>query len=483
MTIDINQLLDIGISLSSEKDRESLLERILTAAMEITNCDAGTLYIKSQNALNFHLMFTKSQGLRRGGRYGAIDLPPVPLARQNVCACAALDRVLINVPDGYSKDQFDFSGPRNYDALTGYHTMSMLVVPMEDDSDNVIGVLQLINAMDDQGAAVPFDRDAETVVRSLGSQAAICLTNMNYAASIQELMNSFVRVMSTAIDARTPYNANHTRNMVRYGGRFIDWLNRRGGEWTFAPARRREFLLAVWLHDVGKLAIPLEIMDKESRLGVLYPAVRDRLRIVGLLDRNDLLEGKIDQAEYDRRAERLESVRSLVVRTNSGGILSDSQLNQLRGLGGLTYREETGALHPLLTTEELDCLTIRRGTLTSVERQIMEGHVTMTSRMLGEMRFPPEYASVPLWAGGHHEFLNGTGYPQGLSAEQLPRETRLLTILDVFEAMTALDRPYAPPKPLQKALSILDEMADEGKLDRQILSLFQESRAWEENKS
>lgn len=480
MNVTISQLLDIGIALSGEKDGDRLLERILTAAMDITGCDAGTIYIRDGDALTFRFMFTLSQGTRRGGQYGPINLPPVPLARQNVCACAALDGKLINVPDVQRSATYDFSGPMRYDALTGYRTVSMLVIPMEDDGGRAIGVLQLINALDGDGTVIPFEVGCEPVILSLASQAAICLTNMNYAAQVQTLLDSFVRVMSTAIDARTPYNANHTRNMVRYGQRFLDWLDNAGSDWNLTPLEKREFIMSVWLHDVGKLAIPVEIMDKNTRLGARLERVLERLRIIALLDRLALLEGRIPREEYNERRWALENGRALILRINGPGVLSDVDAAHVLDLARRRYVDELGKTEPWLEPDELESLTIRRGTLTEEERGIMEAHVTMTETMLGEMRFVGAYAHIPTWASLHHEFLNGQGYPRGLTAKDIPRETRLLTILDVFDALTARDRPYRQPTPAENALAILKSMADLGQLDSHILSLFIKSRAWEE---
>ena len=203
--IKIDKLLEIGIALSKEKDTDSLLSLILEEAMEMTSCDGGTLYVYDGESLRFHIMITKSMNTYKGGKNDSVDLPPVPMRRSHVCACAAMEKKLINIPDVYEHtEEYDFSGPKNYDAMTGYHTQSMLVVPMEDEHGDVIGVLQLINAKNEEGQTVPFEEGYEKVISSLASQAAICLMNMKHAAETMELLDSFVRVMSTAIDARTP---------------------------------------------------------------------------------------------------------------------------------------------------------------------------------------------------------------------------------------------------------------------------------------
>ena len=479
--VSVEKLLDIGIALSSEKNPNRLLRTILEAAMDLTACDGGTLYTLSGDALVFRIMITKSMHAYKGCAGEPIDLPPVPLLPENVCARAALDRTLISIPDVYNDPRFDFSGPRRYDAITGYKTTSMLVIPMEDDCGDVIGVLQLINAKDASGCTVAFDPSCRQIVLSLASQAAIRLTNMNYSAEVVELLDSFVRVMSAAIDARTPYNANHTRNMARYGERFLDWLSAVNHPWKLDEAEKRQFLMSVWLHDVGKLVIPLEVMDKDSRLGTALPAVEQRLRTIALLARIACLSGELTREEYNRELSDLKTARDLIARANTAGFLSDEMLIQIDALATRTYLDETGALCPWLTEAEHTCLSVRRGTLTARERCIMESHVEMTEKMLGEMKFSRSYAKVPGWAAAHHEYLNGEGYPNRLSGDRIPREVRLLTILDVFDALTARDRPYKPGMPVDKALSILKDMAAQGQLDGQLLELFIASAAWEDS--
>lgn len=478
--IKLEQLLDVAIAVSKEKNRDKLLELILITAMDITNCDGGTLYIKNGDALDFKLMITKSNGTLKGCSYGTIDLPPVPITRQNVCACAVIDGTLINVEDVYLSSKYDFSGPQKYDSLTGYKTTSMLVIPMENDKDQIIGVLQLINALDENNIIVPFPTECEEIILAFASQTAISLTNMNYAQEVKDLLNSLVGVLSTAIDARTPYNATHTRDMVRYGTNFITWLNLTQQEWTFTENQTRQFILCVWLHDVGKLTTPLEIMDKESRLGRKLCTVLDRFQIIALLGKISLLEGNLTQDDYEKLSRDLAQATVLVTLANNASYLQDAVLNEVALLGDHTYIDDTGEESPWLTEEEIDFLCVRKGTLTPTERAIMENHVVMTSRMLAEVSFSSEYKEVVTWAGQHHEFLDGTGYPLGLTAKDLPRETRLLTILDIFDALTARDRPYKPAMPIKKALGVLNAMAKDGKLDAQILALFEQSCAWED---
>ncbi len=476
----MQKFLEMCLALTAEHDREALLSNILDSAMDCANCDAGTLYLLEEDGLHFCRMVTRSQGVRQGGHDAPISLPPVPMEPKYVCAWVALNNKAINVEDVHTDTHFDFTGSLRYDAMTGYRTQSMLVVPMSNDKDELIGVTQLLNAKNEQGETVAFDPEIELLVSALSSQAAISITNMRYAEQITALLDSLVGTLSTAIDERSHYNANHTRNMVRVGENFLDWLDKKGDPNAFDANRRRAFLMSVWLHDVGKLTVPLEVMDKDTRLGSSTADVRERLRTIGLLDRIARLEGRIDDAELERRKEERAETEAFIERINRIGFLPDEDLARVDELAKQTYIDENGVEQPLLTEKEHTRLQIRKGTLTDEERSIMQSHAVVTGRILSEMTFPKIYAQVPKWAAAHHELLNGKGYPNHLTAESIPNEVRLLTVLDVFEALTARDRPYKPPMSLDKALGILHIMAEkEGSIDPKLLALFEESKAWE----
>jgi len=475
----MKRFLNICLALSAERDREKLLSMILDTAMEMTSCDAGTLYLLEEDGLHFCRMVTLSQHIRQGGHADPITLPPVPLEPAYVCAWAVLKNQSINVPDVHHDSRFDFSGSARYDAMTGYHTDTMLVVPLANDRGELIGAMQLINAMDADGTVVPFSRNVELLVSAIASQTAISMTNMRYAEQITALLDSLVSALSTAIDQRTPYNANHTRNMVHYGEAFLNWLDKADNPWKFSADGRRAFLMSVWLHDVGKLVVPLEVMDKESRLGPTLERVENRFTQMLLLDRIALLEGRLTEEAFLAASEEKNAALELIRQVNRAGFLPDDTLAQVQALAGRTYIDAGGQEQPWITPEELTQLSVRKGTLTAEERSIMESHVVMTSNILKDVAFPKAYSSVPLWAGAHHELLNGKGYPKHLSGADIPREVRLLTILDVFDALTAKDRPYKPGMPVERALGILHSMVEEGGVDGEILALFEQSRAWE----
>ena len=476
----LRQFLDINVALSAERDREALLTFILDTAIDMTHCDGGTLYLLEDDGLHFCRMVTLSLGIRQGGHDAPITMPPVPLRPSHVCARAVLENHLINVDDVRTNKEFDFSGPKRYDEMTGYCTRSMLVVPLANDKGELIGVLQLLNASDANGEVIPFPDEVNQLVAAVASQAAISLTNMQYSDQIHKLLDSLVGALSTAIDQRTPYNANHTRNMARYAEHFLDWLDKTNHAWKFDTQRRRTFLLSVWLHDVGKMVIPLSVMDKETRLGSREKDVQHRFDTMKLLCRITLLEGKITDEQADATLRAIDEAWESIQKVNRIGFLPDDLLEQIDELAARTYCDANGIEQPWLTKEEHIALSVRKGSLTAEERSIMESHVTMTTRILEQVNFPKAYRQVPSWAGAHHELLNGRGYPDHVTESQIPEEVRLLTILDIFDALTARDRPYKPGMPVEKALSILDSMVSEGGIDGNILTLFKESAAWED---
>ena len=469
----------MSLALTSEHDREALLSNILDTAMDVSRSDAGTLYLLEDDGLHFCRMVTRSQGIRQGGHADPITLPPVPLEEKYVCSWVALHQEIINVPDVHTDTHFDFTGSLRYDAMTGYRTVSMLVVPMRNDKDEMIGVTQLINATDGQGNVIPFDPEIELLVSALSSQAAISITNMQYSEQITALLDSLVGALSTAIDERSPYNANHTRNMVHLSERFLDWLDKSGQDWHFDEETRRSFLMSVWLHDVGKLVVPLEVMDKQSRLAAQLETVEQRFARMALLSRIALLEGKISEEEYEAAGTAREEAMVFIRRIDTAGFLPDADLAMIDEIAARRFTDENGQSQPWITPEEAHCLRVRKGTLTDEERSVMQSHVVVTGRILSQVQFPKSYARVPQWAAEHHEYLNGSGYPRHLSDGEIPREVRLLTVLDVFEALTARDRPYKKPMPAEKALSILDDMVSDGQVDAEVLELFKASRVWE----
>ena len=479
--INVDRILEIGIALSKEKNTDRLLELILNEALSITNCDAGTLYTKHGDTLKFQIMLTRSMNYSKGGNGEEIPLPPVQITPKHVCSCAAIEHRLINLPDVYHAEEYNFSGPREYDTLIGYKTKSMLVLPIEDDFGYVLGVLQLINAMDDEGNVIPFSKEYEKIIIALSSQIAMYIRKRKYEIEITKLFDSFVYVMSAAVDARSPYNANHTKNMVRFGKNFVSYLNEKQGDWTFSELEERQFLMSIWLHDIGKLVIPLEIMDKRTRLGDCLRCVKHRFERIELLTELDFVKGKLTKEEYEQRLEELHYDLEFILHTDSISFVDAKRASYIQKIQKKRYLEKNGNWYPYLTLEEMKCLMIPKGTLTAEERSLMEQHVDITEHLLKRIHFTKQLEKVLVWAPAHHEFLDGSGYPNRKTADEIEREVRIMTIFDIFEALIATDRPYKKPLTIEKAFCVLNEMVEEGKLDGDILRLFIESRAWEKN--
>ena len=482
---DLNTILDIGISLSSEKDLNRLLEKILSKVMELVHCDAGTLYLLDNDVLKFKIMRNDTMKTYEGGDGKDPKLPPVKLSRENVCSFSLLEGRTVCIADVRNCAEYDFSGPIRYDSMTGYRTRSMLVVPMMDRVGEKLGVVQLINAMDENNEVCEFSEELIHVVESIASQAAITIQNVMYIEDIRGLFDSLVKVMSSAIDARTPYNGAHTRHMAEYGERFIDYLNKiykkDNGEIRFRPEHRDALLMSIWLHDIGKIVIPLEVMNKEKRLSKLQElTLKNRLERIHFLTEIRRLRGECNDEEARKIEKQLLEVGKLTEDINRSDFLNEEKLKALNAAVTLTYIEEDGTEKPWISKEEKEVLSIRKGTLTDEERKVMESHVVVTDEFLSKIKFSDRLSSVREWAASHHEFINGSGYPKGLSGDQIPIETRIITILDIFDALVATDRPYKKGMQIDTALSILKKMADtEGKLDPELTQLFVESRCWE----
>lgn len=478
---DVKKLLNIGVMLSAERDINRLLERILDCVMDLASCDAGTLYLLDNNALHFRIMRNRTLKTYSGANGVEPDLPPVALTRESVCALSVLDEKTIRIEDVRSCQEYDLTGPIRYDAMTGYNTVSMLVVPMRNREGETIGVLQLINAMDEAGNICAFSDDMTLVLESVASQAAITLQNVRYIGEIKELFHSLVRVLSSAVDERTPYNGSHTRHMAACGSRFLDYLNTLQSPPPFPPNRKEELLMSVWFHDVGKLVTPLEVMNKMARLlPEQYTAFTHRMEVIRLRAELDCLSGQTAPEEKEELIRQTREAAELVDSVNGAGFLQDEKLEAIARLRQRVYTGPDGEVLPYLTEDEYAMLSIRKGTLSDAEREIMEEHVLVTDKLLSQIRFSSELSHVREWASAHHELLNGSGYPRHRKGDEIPCEVRIITILDIFDALVADDRPYKPGMPVERALSILDIMANkEGKLDPELTRLFIESKCWE----
>ncbi len=508
----IERLTDIGIALSAEKDINRLLEMIVDEARHITRADAGTLYIVDEEArlLRFTIVQNDSLDIRMGGTSGVdISLPPVPLEVDgkpnyaNVSSYCALTGETVNIPDVYEARGFDFTGPREYDKKTGYRSQSMLVVPMKNHQNDIIGVLQLLNALDPEtGEVIPFLDDFVGIVTSLASQAAVALENAQLIQDLKNLFDSFIRSIAAAIDEKSPYTGGHIRRVTELTMMIARKINetREGplADVHFSEDELEELRIATWMHDVGKITTPEYLINKSTKLEGIFDrieVIRMRFELIKAIKQREFLERKLDAlAAGDGRAEQLaemeEAFRAEMKRLDEDLAfiencnipreqLEAEQVGRLREIASRTFLLN-GKPHPFLTGEEVEHLSVARGSLTEQERKIIENHALMSIKILRELPFPKKLKRVPQIAGGHHERLDGTGYPYGLKAEQLPLQTRIMAIADIFEALTAKDRPYKKPMKLSEAVKILGDMCRAGHIDPDIYNLFIQTNLFRE---
>ncbi|MCL2224692.1 MAG: HD domain-containing protein [Defluviitaleaceae bacterium] len=487
MSDGIDKIFEMVMAFNGETRYERLLSIILEKMMELTNSDAGTLYTLEDDQLHFKIIKNNTLGIFSEG--DEIDLPPVPIKPyniENVSSYAALKNEIVLIDDVYEDTRFNFSGPMNYDKITGYRTRSMLVLPLStyrDDKPEVLGVIQLLNAIDPQTGNPDKYTDVfkPPVIPALANVASNTLGNLIHISEIRMLFHSFASAMARTIDERSTYNSHHSFNVTNLAEEFAIYLSTHfseGHRLHFSEKRTEEIAMAAILHDIGKIITPVEIMDKSDKLGLKLETVRHRFYIKKLQVENDLLSGKFSESEYQAQRKILDGAQTLVEETVLPSYLTDEKLNEIKKLAEITYRDFDGKEVPLLDVAHMEALCIRTGTLTGPERAIMQEHVTLTGRILENAAFTRYYKNVLEWTRGHHEFMDGTGYPLGLKGDEIPVETRILTIIDIYEALTASDRPYKNAFSTEKSFEILKSMVAEGKLDGELVELFEKSGVW-----
>jgi HD-GYP domain-containing protein (c-di-GMP phosphodiesterase class II) len=499
----LRQLTEIGIALSAEKDNERLLEQILESAKALTNADGGTLYLRTDDdRLRFAIMLTDSLDLRLGGTSGeAVTFAPLPLYdargepnRSMVAPYAAVMGRTVNIADAYQVAEFDFSGTRAFDENTGYRSKSFLTVPMRNHENDIIGVLQLINARDPEtGAVGAFSEEDQQLVESLSSQAAVALTNKRLLDAQRRLFESFIELIAGAIDDKSPYTGGHCRRVPELTMMLADAAaaTREGPlkDFEMDEENRYELKIAGWLHDCGKITTPEYVVDKSTKLETIF----DRIQMVEaryeILKRDAhirLLEGRLaaqgngpdtDVARLERgyaeELRALEDERAFLQRCNIGGEeMSPECQDRVRRIAERRWRNGDGGESPALTDDEVYNLTIPKGTLTPEEREVIDHHIVATIRMLESLPYPQYLKNVPEYAVGHHEKMDGTGYPRGLTRQQMSVQARVMAIADIFEALTAKDRPYKDGMKLSEALRIMGRMKLANHIDPDLFDVF-----------
>jgi HD-GYP domain-containing protein (c-di-GMP phosphodiesterase class II) len=499
------QLNDIGAALSSERNIDRLVENILIVAKTITNADGGTFYRMTEDgsALRFATMRTDSLGVALGGTTGnAISLPDLPLRRDDgtandsmVAAYAAMHNETVNIADAYAAEGFNFSGTRRFDALNGYRSQSFLTVPMTNHEGEIIGVLQLINAqLPGTHTVVPFSLADQSLAESLASQAAVALTNRRLIIQLEQLFEAFVKVINLAIDEKSPYTGGHCQRVPTLTMMLANAVDatRQGplANFSMSEGDRYELKIAGLLHDCGKITTPVHVVDKSTKLQTLFDRIElidTRFEVlkrdaeIAALRQQLALRPCVDasaeaalQAQCQQQHASLDADRDFLRARNAGGEAStDADLQRVRDLASrLSWRNPQGQELPFLSTNELENLSIRAGTLTQGERDTINHHIVATVRMLEQLPWPKHLKNVTEYAGGHHERMDGKGYPKGLRGDQMSVPARIMGIADIFEALTASDRPYKRGMKLSQAMGIMANFKRGGHIDPDLFEVF-----------
>lgn len=494
-------LNDIGASLSNERDLGRLLEKIVVAAKSITRADGGTLYLLSEDKryLHFEIVRTDSLNIAFGGTSGnpvSGNFPDLPLYRNDgtpnitmVAAYAAISGQTVNIADAYLAKGFDFSGTRKFDERTGYRSQSFLTVPMRDHEGDIIGVLQLINAnMPSHDVVVPFSEADQRLAESLASQAAIALTNRQLVRQMEQLFESFIQLINLAIDEKSPYTGEHCQRVPELTMMLAEAAHATTegplANFQLTDKDRYELRIAALLHDCGKVTTPVHIVDKATKLQTIF----DRIELIDTRFEVVLRDAEIRmlqqivqgtpkvQAETEFRefAAKIEVDRNILRKSNIGSErMSDSDIERVRAIAlGYRWRNIDGEEVDFLSADELENLTIRAGTLTSGEREVINHHIDATIKMLEQLPWPKHLKNVPEYAGGHHERMDGKGYPRGLRRDEMSWQARMMAIADIFEALTAGDRPYKDAMTLSQALDILAKFRQNGHIDPDLHDVF-----------
>ena len=503
-----DQLNEIGAALSSERNIDRLLENILLAAKTITQADGGTLYriSEDQKCLHFEIVRTDSLNIAYGGTTGkpiSAQFGDLPLYRDDgqpnnclVAAYSAIHAATVNIADAYTEHGFDFSGTRQFDQTTGYRSQSFLTVPMKNHENEVIGVLQLINATDPQSHMVrAFSEADQRLAESLASQAAVALTNRLLISQMEELFESFISLINLAIDEKSPYTGGHCQRVPSLTMMLAEAVDATKdgplADFSMTDKDRYELKIAGLLHDCGKVTTPVHVVDKATKLQTIF----DRIHMIDtrfeVLRRDAELtmlravmagaDRSLQEQQLHEQWRLLNEDRDFLRHVNIGGE-SMAPVDQERvRLLSKKYRwsNAEGVEADFLTDDEVENLTIRAGTLTQAERETINHHIVATIKMLESLPWPKHLKRVSEYAGGHHERMDGKGYPKGLKRDEMSVQARIMGIADIFEALTARDRPYKPAMKISEAMRILGNFSRNGHIDPDLLDVFIKQKVYE----
>ena len=490
----IHRLNEIGMALSTESDSNKLFEMILEEARNITNADGRTLYSKNKEGnLKFEILRNDTMNTIMGGSSNKeIPFDPVKLwvddstpNQSNVSAYVALTGETVNIKDAYQEAGFDFSGTKSYDEKTGYHSKSFLTVPLKNHENEIIGVMQLINARDEDNEVVPFDKDMQEQIESLASQGAVALTNKKLVGELKTLFEAFIQLIATAIDKKSEYTGGHCSRVPVITMMLADAVAKTTSgkykDFSMTEEERYELYIAAWLHDCGKVATPPHVVDKGTKLETIFDRielVKTRMEILKRDVEIDFLKRQLNGSlpefdeKYTKAIKEIDENIKFIESCNIGGEFMKSELqDKIVAISKQKLFLNNKEMN-ILTDNEVRNLNITKGTLLPEERDIINDHISITIDMLEELPYPKNLKNIPEFAGGHHEKMDGTGYPKGLKADQMSPQAKIMAIADIYEALTAADRPYKDGKKLSQAMRIMGFMKNDYHIDEDLFEIF-----------
>ena len=490
----IHRLNEIGMALSTESNSNKLFEMILEEARNITNADGRTLYSKNKEGnLKFEILRNDTMNTIMGGSSNKeIPFDPVKLwvddstpNQSNVSAYVALTGETVNIKDAYQEAGFDFSGTKSYDEKTGYHSKSFLTVPLKNHENEIIGVMQLINARDENNVVVPFDKDMQEQIESLASQGAVALTNKKLVGELKTLFEAFIQLIATAIDKKSEYTGGHCSRVPVITMMLADAVAKTTSgkykDFSMTEEERYELYIAAWLHDCGKVATPPHVVDKGTKLETIFDRielVKTRMEILKRDVEIDFLKRQLNGSlpefdeKYTKAIKEIDENIKFIEACNIGGEFMKSELqDKIVAISKQKLFLNNKEMN-ILTDNEVRNLNITKGTLLPEERDIINDHISITIDMLEELPYPKNLKNIPEFAGGHHEKMDGTGYPKGLKADQMSPQAKIMAIADIYEALTAADRPYKEGKKLSQAMRIMGFMKNDYHIDEDLFEIF-----------
>lgn len=520
LLLKVNQLYGIVSKIAREADHKKILELTVEGAMKLTNADGATLYIVTDDDhLKFEIFCSESLGIRYGGKsFETPTFEPLPLHLDtgpnlhNVACYSVLEDKIVNIPDAYLTQEFDFSRTRTFDKQTGYRSKSFLTIPLKNHEQKIVGVLQLINALHpSSGFIIPFSEEAQMFAEFLAFQAAVTMTNFDLISQQEQLFFTFADVIATAIDDKSPHTGEHCKRvpiitmMLAEAACKAEWGPFKG--FSMNDTDRKELMLAGILHDCGKITTPVHVIEKATKLETIIDRIslvdtrfevlkRDRKieyleKKVALLEKGAIKSLPITKKDIPSNGETslkehfenyknelllIEEEKAFIQEVNIGGeFISQEKVDRIKEIAERKWKNEEGIEANFLNFDEVKCLSIARGTLTAEEREIINRHIDITIKMLEKLPFPPHLERVPEFAGGHHERMDGKGRPKGLKRHEMSLQARIMGVAEIFEALTAKDRPYKKGKTLSESLNILGYMKKDHHIDPDCFQLIIES--------